>query len=483
MPASEYAALTPVIIVAGWACLLLIVDLYVPSGRKGWTALLAAAGLLAALAAVLRLPAERVAAFGGMIFSDGFAAMFQIVFLLAGLISIPLAYDSIRRSGIERGEYYTLMLFSLCGMMLMAVAGDLIVLFLGLELLSIPLYVLAGFARPRPESEESAIKYFILGAFSSAFEVYGIALVFGATGTTRLLDLVEVMGAGTPGTVLVLLGAAMILVSLAFKVAAVPFHMWTPDVYQGAPSPVSAFMSVGAKAGGFAGLLRVFLLAFPAASSAWGPAAVGMAGLTMVWGNVAAIAQTNIKRMLAYSSIAHAGYLLMALPAGVGAGSGSVAVTAAAFYLFAYAFTNLGAWGVVIALEQAEGRGLAIDDYAGLGRRHPALALAMLLFMLSLTGLPPTIGFVGKFFLFQAAMQAGQLGLALVGVLTSLVSAYYYLRVVVVMYMRPGEPAARSEAWLQATVGLMAAATLLFGLLPGPLLQLASRAGLASFLP
>jgi NADH-quinone oxidoreductase subunit N len=483
MAASEYAAILPVIIVAGWACLLLLVDLFIPPDRKGWTALLAAVGLLLALVVVARQPEARTAAFGGMVFSDGYGALFQLVFLLGGLLSIPLAFDYIRRSGIERGEYYVLMLFSLCGMMLMAVAGDLIVLFLGLELLSIPLYVLAGFAHPRADSEEAAIKYLILGAFASAIEVYGIALVFGATETTRLLGIVEAVASGQAQILLMVLGAAMILVSLGFKVAAVPFHMWTPDVYQGAPSSVTAFMSVGAKAGGFAGLLRVFLLAFPATAAAWASAVIWMAALTMIWGNVAAIAQKNIKRMLAYSSIAHAGYLLMALPAGLGGGMASGAVSAAVFYLFAYAFTNLGAWAVVVAMEKAEARGLEIEDYAGLGRRHPALALAMTLFMLSLTGLPPTIGFVGKFFLFRAAIQADLLGLATVGVLTSLVSAYYYLRVVVVMYMRSGEPAIRSEVWLNATIGLMAAATLLLGLLPEPLLLLAGRAGLASFLP
>jgi len=483
MPAQDLLAILPVILVASWACVLLVVDLFIPPGRKGWTALLAAIGLLLAVAAVAVQPAGRVAAFGGMIFSDGYGALFQLVFLLGGLLSIPLAFDYIRRTGIERGEYYALMLFSLCGMMLMAVAGDLIMVFLGLELLSIPLYVLAGFARPRPESEESAIKYFILGAFSSSFEVYGIALIFGAAGTTRLLGIVAAVNSGEAQQLLLILGAAMILVSLGFKVAAVPFHMWTPDVYQGAPSSVTAFMSVGAKAGGFAALLRVFLLAFPAMAATWAPAVVWMAALTMIWGNVAAIGQKNIKRMLAYSSIAHAGYLLMALPAGLGTGMAPGAVSAAVFYLFAYSFTNLGAWGVVVALEKVESRGLEIDDYAGLGRRHPALALAMTLFMLSLTGLPPTIGFVGKFLLFRVTIQAGLIGLAILGVLTSLVSAYYYLRVVVVMYMRSGEPETRSEIWLGATVGLMAAVTLVLGLLPGPLLELAARAGLTSFLP
>jgi NADH-quinone oxidoreductase subunit N len=254
--------------------------------------------------------------------------------------------------------------------------------------------------------------------------------------------------------------------------------MWTPDVYQGAPTPVTAFMSVGAKAGGFAGLLRVSLLAFPTLAASWAPAVLWIAVLTMIWGNVAAIVQPNIKRLLAYSSIAHAGYILMALPAAADPRVGPMAVSAALFYLFAYAITNLGAWGVVVALESADGKGLQVDDYAGLGTRHPWLAAAMALFMLSLTGVPPSVGFVAKFYLFSTVLDAGLLGLALVGVLTSLISAAYYLRVVVVMYMRSGEPQVRREGWLHATVGLMAAATLALGLLPTPLYELAARAGL-----
>jgi NADH-quinone oxidoreductase subunit N len=426
------------------------------------------------VAVVARFGQEQ-AAFQGMIVADGFASFLQIVFLVSGVIGVAQAYDYLRRQGIERGEFYSLLLFTLSGMLLMAQAGDLIIVFLALELLSIPLYILSGFARPRPESEESALKYFLLGAFSSSFEVYGIALVFGAIGTTGFSSIIASVQAGRADQTLLLVGAAMILVSLGFKVAAVPFHMWTPDVYQGAPSPVVGFMAVGAKAAGFAGLLRVFLVAFPGLAAAWAPVGMWLAALTMLWGNLAAIAQPNIKRMLAYSSIAHAGYILMALPA---AGNPQVtqdAVSAAIFYLLAYAFTNLGAWGVVIAVEQQEGRGLSIDDYAGLGSRRPALALAMAFFMLSFIGVPTTVGFMGKFYLFRAALEANLLWLALVGVLTSLISAYYYLRVVMVMFMQPGKAEARSEGWLNLTVGLAALATLVFGIVPGPLLALAGR--------
>jgi NADH-quinone oxidoreductase subunit N len=252
--------------------------------------------------------------------------------------------------------------------------------------------------------------------------------------------------------------------------------MWTPDVYEGAPSSVTSFMSVGAKAAGFAALLRIFIAAFPDVAHIWGPLTIWIAVLTMIWGNVAAIAQKNIKRMLAYSSIAHAGFIFMALPAA--AHEGVAATSAALFYIIAYAIANLGAWGVVITLERLEGKGLNIDDYAGLGKRRPALAAMMTLFMLSLTGVPPTVGFLGKFYLFQVVIDSELVGLALIAVLTSLVSAYYYLRVVVVMYMRSGEPEVRSEGFLNVTVWLTGVLTLLFGLMPMPLLAMATQASL-----
>jgi NADH-quinone oxidoreductase subunit N len=470
MSLPDLASISPFLIVSLWAIALLVVDLFV--GRKGITALLAAAGLLLALIVLLVRHGSSQVVFGGMIVADTYASFLQALFLLTGGLGIAVAHDYLRRMGIERGEYYPLLLFTVSGMMLMSLAGDLIVVFVALELLSLPLYVLTGFARPNPESEESAMKYFLLGAFASGFLVYGIALIFGATGTTNLAGVAAELSGGAG---LLLVGAVLVLVGLGFKVAAVPFHMWTPDVYQGAPSSVVAFMSVGAKAAGFAALLRVFIAALPDLAASWAPLTIALAALTMTWGNVAAIVQGNIKRMLAYSSIAHAGYILMALPAASVPAVAPGAVSAALFYLFAYLFSNLGAWGVVLAVERIEGGGLQIDDYAGLSRRRPGLALAMGLFMLSLTGLPPTVGFVGKFFIFRAALDAGQIGLAVVGVLTSVVSAYYYLRVVVVMYMRSGEPETRSEGWLNATIGVAALATFVFGILPGPVLALAEN--------
>ena len=477
MSLADLTPILPLLLVALWAIVLLVVDLFVR--RKGTTPLLAAAGLLLALVALVFRADDQQAVFDGMIVADSYASFLQAIFLVTGLLAIAVAYDYLNRMGIDRGEYYPLLLFTISGMMLMSLAGDLIVVFVALELLSLPLYVLAGFARPRPDSEEAAMKYFLLGAFASGFLVYGIALVFGATGTTNLAGIAAELSGGAG---LLLVGAVLVLVGLGFKVAAVPFHMWTPDVYQGAPSAVVAFMSVGAKAGGFAALLRIFIAALPDLAAAWAPLTMGLAALTMTWGNIAAIVQGNIKRMLAYSSIAHAGYILIALPAANLPAAAPGAVSAALFYLFAYLFSNLGAWAVVSAVERLEGGGLQIDDYSGLSRRRPGLALAMALFMLSLTGLPPTVGFIGKFFIFRAALDAGQIGLALVGVLTSLISAYYYLRVVVVMYMRPGEPETRSEGWLNATIGVTALATFVFGILPGPILALAEHSEILGLL-
>jgi len=482
MTNTDFISILPLLILSGYACLLLLVDLFIPQGRKQWTGWLGLIGLLAAGAGMLPWPSSgSLTGFGGMIVVDGFAFFLNVIFILSGVLAILLALNYLPRTGIERGEFYILLLFTLSGMMLMAQAADLIVVFLALELLSIPLYILSGFARPRPSSEESAMKYFLLGAFSTGFLVYGIALTYGATGTTNLSAILAAAQSGAAPTGLLLAGAALILVGLGFKVAAVPFHMWTPDVYDGAPSVVTAFMSVGAKAGGFAALLRVFVIAFPNLAPQWAGIAALIAALTMTLGNFAAIAQSNIKRMLAYSSIAHAGYILMGLVAASSSKAGltDFSVGAALFYLLAYALTNLGTWAIVIAVERAEGEGLSLDDYAGLGARRPGLALAMALFMLSLTGLPPTVGFVAKFYVFRAAIDAGYLWLALVGVLTSLVSAYYYLRIVIIMYMREGEGRALANPALNFAVGLTALATFLFGLLPGPLMELATRSMLA----
>jgi NADH-quinone oxidoreductase subunit N len=483
MTLNDILAFLPMIVLLTWAILLLVADLWIPADRKGLTALLAAIGLAVSLGLALSQLAftqsgGSLTAFHDMVVTDGFSIYLDIIFLGSGLAAVTLAYDYLKRMSIERGEYYSLLLFTLSGMLLMASAHDLIIVFLALELLSIPLYILAGFARPRVESEEASLKYFLLGAFATGFVLYGISLIFAATGHT---DLAGVLAAvQTPALIrpLFLAGAALFLVGLGFKVAAVPFNMWVPDVYQGSPSPVSAFMSVGAKVAGFAALLRIFVMAFPSLGAEMTPVLWGIAALTMLVGNVLALAQNNIKRLLAYSSIANAGYLLMALVPYASGQASATSVAAMLFFFAAYALTSLGAWAVVVALEQAEGQGLSIDDYAGLGRKYPWLALAMTVFMLSFTGVPLTLGFWGKFFLFRAAVQGGFTGLALVGLLTSLLSAYYYLRVVVVMFMRAGEPQVRNELWLGLTAGVLAVAVVVLSFIPNPLLLLAAGAGI-----
>jgi NADH-quinone oxidoreductase subunit N len=471
----------PLAVLIAWSCVLLIVDLFIPKERKSLTALLAALGLIVCLALTILRVGQPTTAVGGLVIIEGFSSFLIILFLSSGLAGIVLAYDYLKRMDIEKGEYYTLLLFSIAGMVLMSMANDLIVVFLALELLSIPLYVLAGFARPQLASEEASLKYFLMGAFAGGFLVFGIALVFGATGTTNLTAIFNSIGASIANIPLLVVGAALILVGFGFKIAAVPFHMWTPDVYHGSPTAVTAFMSVGAKAAGFAALLRIFVSAFPSLSTDLTMVLWAISALTMFLGNVVAIAQKNIKRMLAYSSIAHAGYILMALVPYGNQAVNSDTVSAALFYLVAYALTSFGAWAVVIALEKAEGKGLELDDYAGLSRKYPLLAACMAVFMLSFVGVPPTLGFMGKFYLFRTVIEGGYLGLALIGVFTSLISAYYYLRVIVTMYMREGEPEASKGFWVQFTAAFMAVLVVVLTLVAQPLLSLASQAVMLTY--
>jgi len=479
MPPINLYVILPLLVLTIWACALLLVDLFIKN--KGITALLAALGLALSLGFALAQIGMTGTGFNNMVVIDGFSTFVDALLLVSGLFSIALAYGYLKRMGIERGEYYTLLLFSIAGMLLMAQASDLIIVFLALEMLSIPLYALAAFDRPKVNSEEAGLKYFLLGAFATGFIVYGIALVFGATGTTSLSAIVTAASKGTTNILLLTIGSALILVALGFKIAAVPFHMWTPDVYQGAPSSVTAFMAAGAKIAGFAALLRVFALAFPSIASDLTPILAVISALTMIVGNLIAVAQTNIKRLLAYSSIAHAGYILMAFVPYGQPKVVAISIAAGLFYLVSYALTNFGAWAVVIALEKTEGKGLEISDYAGLGRKYPALAAAMTVFMLSLTGIPPTLGFVGKFYLFRAVINGQFYLLAVIGVLTTLISAYYYLRVVVTMYMREGDPETTSEAWLNITWVVSAVLTVVVSLVPAPLFDWASQAVLKLF--
>lgn len=476
IPTINLIVILPLLIVIGWALLLMFVDLFLPEQRKHWLSWLSLVGLGAALVQTISLWGNEYATFqpaGGhaMLVADNFSHFLNVIFLLTGILTVLISAHYTSRAEQEmKGEYYMLLLLSLSGMMLMGMANDLILVFLALELLSIPLYILCGYARPRPESEESAMKYFLLGAFSSAFLVFGIALIYGATGSTALPDIwVNMDQSLTIG----MAGVALLIVGFAFKVAAVPFHAWTPDVYEGAPTTVTAFMSVGAKVGGFAAMIRVFNEALPAIDDTWIPVVAVIAALTMIMGNVVAVAQDNIKRMLAYSSIAHAGFIMIAVA------TGESGVPAALFYMLAYLFTNLAVFAIVIALERNEGDGLNLEHYKGLAKRHPILALALAYLMLSLTGVPPTGGFSAKFFVFQAAIDADLIWLAIIGVVTSVVSGYFYLRIVYLMYMYDGEPVAETRPALNLVVAIGVLGTLVLGFFPGSWFELAQQAVLA----
>jgi NADH-quinone oxidoreductase subunit N len=413
-----------------------------------------------------------------MFVHDGITVFTTFLFCAITVMGVLLSWDYVKRARINHGEYYALMLSATLGMIVMAASNDLITIFLGLELMSLALYILVGFRRNHLESSEAALKYFLLGAFASGFLLYGIALLYGATGTTNL-GRMAVFLADSPmlGNPLLLAGGLLVLAGFAFKVAAVPFHMWTPDAYEGAPTTVTGFMSAGAKAAGFAALLRFLIVALPGLQVEWRPLLTWIAILTMTVGNVTALLQPNVKRMLAYSSIAHAGYLLVAVVAG-GLEGGSAAL----FYLAVYALMNLGAFGVLALLGREQEERVMVSDLAGLSQRHPALAAAMTVFMLSLGGIPPTAGFMGKVYVFSVAVDAGLIPLVIVGVLNSVISIYYYLRITVVMYMRDpqGEPV--EVAWgapailaTAVTLGL----TLWWGVQASGLLEQARRSIMA----
>jgi len=478
-PALNFAALAPILVVIISAFVVMALELTTRDKRiLGYLSLVGLA--IAAAVSFSMFGGNVVPSYQNMVISDGYALVLNLIFASAAALSILIALSYLGDRGLQRGEYYALLLFSTAGMMLMAAATDLMVVFLGLEIMSIALYVLAAFNRQRLGSGEAGMKYFILGAFATAFFLYGVALIYGATGSTNLNQIGLWFAANATGNdPIALVGLALLLVGFAFKIAAVPFQWWTPDVYHGAPTSVTAFMSVGAKAAGFAALIRVLMVSFGSVFTVdWQIVVAALAVLTMTVGNIAALAQKDIKRMLAYSSIAHAGYIL------VGVAPGSMdGVKAVLFYLLAYTFMNIGAFAVVAVLERRSAIGSNISDYAGLASRKPVLALVMLLFMFSLTGIPPFIGFWGKLYVFWAAVNANLGWLAVVGVINSAISAFYYLGVVVQMYFKPAAEE-QTDAALpiklrgSAAVVLAVAAvvTLVFGLWPAPLVNLTSLA-------
>ena len=439
---------------------------------------LSIAALVAGIGAAVLAYAHSGPAFGGMLMVDGFATFFRVLVMGVGILTILPSYSFLARQDAETSEYHALLLFSIAGQCLMAAANDLIMVFIGLEISSIASYVLAGYLRDDKRANEASLKYFLMGSFATAFFLYGVALVYGTTGTVNLTAVRDaIAGQDQPMVVFLGLSAALMFVGLGFKVSAAPFQVWAPDVYQGAPTPVSAFLSAGPKAAAFAVFLRIFLTAFGPIGSGWEPL-VGLAALlSMTIGNFAALLQTNIKRMLAYSSIAHAGYVLVALTA-----HSEIGTAAAMFYLAAYAFMNMGAFFVVSYISGRGEKYQNIEDMAGLGRKQPLAAAMFTIYLLSLIGVPLTGGFFGKFYIFKAALES-HLGwmvwLTVLGLLNSAVGAYYYLRVLVMMYMHePGEAAINVKPMtpgMRLALILPAAGTLFLGIFPTWLLEFASR--------
>jgi NADH-quinone oxidoreductase subunit N len=463
----DLAATAPLTIVTLTALSAVLIDAFAPRAQTPllWVS---TAGLAAALAAAAAALPDRGLAYGGMMTVGGYASFLAVVFCVSGILSLMFSAPFLTVHGIDRGEYFALILLAVAGMILMAAAADLVVFFIGLELMSICFYVLAGFFRSNLLSNEAGLKYFLLGAFATGFLLYGIALLYGTTGTTSIPAIVQA-AAGQSGAPLFLIGLALLLIGLAFKVAAVPFHMWVPDVYDGAPTTVTGFMSTAGKAAAFSAFLLVFAPALVGSVPAVREILAVLAVLSMVVGNVIALAQSSVKRMLAYSSIAHAGYLLVGVVAGNAAGQNGIL-----FYLLAYSIMNVAAFGIVSILETREGKHLTFEEYEGLSARQPLLAALMALFMFSLAGIPPFAGFFGKYYVFAGAVGAGYTWLAVVGVVMSVVSAYYYLRLSMAMYFREGSPGHAAPAPALAVVALVLSAlgVIGLGLFPSTIVQL-----------
>jgi NADH-quinone oxidoreductase subunit N len=467
----DFATIVPVLIVTLAACAALLAEALRRTGERMPSGVFGIIGLTGAAFTSIQQWGLNHTGFG-VIVADDFALFMNLVLCGIGLLTILLSWGTAERDHLPVGEYHSLLLFAVAGMMLMGSTNDLLIVFLALEIMSLGVYVLTGVKRTSEPGAEGAFKYFVLGAFSSAFFLYGIALAYTATGSTRLDQIgLAVASSASDPNILVILAALLLLVGLAFKVSAVPFHMWTPDAYQGAPTLVTAFMSTGVKAAAFAAFVRVFLSALEPLRAEWIPILSAIAILTMIIGTVVGVAQSNVKRLLAYSSIAHAGYLLVGLVAASEAGKAAIL-----FYLAAYAVTNLGAFGVLAALSSNDRPHDEIRDFAGLWHERPGMAALLTVFLLSLGGFPPTVGFIAKGYIFTAAVPQGMIALAVLGVLTSVVSVFFYLRIVVMMYMTDEKaPGDRPAAPRVALAGLLVALVTVFylGVLPGQVLSIA----------
>ncbi len=482
-PMTDIWLILPEILLILYACVILLLEPFIPPSQKEILAYFSLAALALAGFASFRLIHLNYPVFSGMYLLDPYSTFFKFLLYIAAALVVLLSMNYLKIEKINLGEYYAFLLIATAGMMVMVSGGDLITIYLGLELTSICFYVLAGFKRYEERSTEASAKYFVLGSFSSGVLLYGISILYGLAGTTNLKELASFFAAShsavSPGGALVSPGGALIVamvlltVGFGFKVAAVPFHMWTPDVYEGAPTPITAFLSVSSKAASFAVFLRVFLSVFDGVQQDWQAILIVLSVATMGLGNLVAIAQENVKRMLAYSSIAHAGYAMIGLIVGDRLGIYSLML-----YLMIYSFMNLGAFGVVILLQRGGMSGEAINDFTGLAKKHPLYAFLMLVFMFSLAGLPPTAGFVAKFYVFMAAVNAHLAWLAVVGVIFSAISAYFYLRIVMVMYMKEptGETKLAASPALSIALLVAVAVVVLVGIFPGPLIDYAQTA-------
>ena len=474
--AADLIRILPQILLCGFGILVMVLDPFVPPPRKsllGWLALI---GVLAAAGGTLWTSDNPGLAFGRAIAADHFSFYFFYLFLLVAALTVLGSINYLERDGMQHGEFYALILMGTAGMCFMASSTDLIMVFIGLEISSISTYILAGFRRRDALANEASLKYFLLGSFATAFFLYGIAFVYGLTGTTNLLDLSGRLAQPAQWSMLARAAVLLMFVGLAFKLSTAPFQVWAPDVYQGAPAPVTAFLSVGPKAAAFAVLLRILLGSLTSASSTGFWVIWVSAILTMCLGNLAAIWQTNVKRLLAYSSIAHAGYVLVGVAAGSHEGTSAVL-----FYLTAYALMNVGTFILIAHLAGNGDLSTQIEDYTGLAYIRPGTAACLTIFLLSLAGIPTTAGFFGKFFLFRAAIHSHLVGLTIIALLNSVVSVYYYLRIVVAMYMREGKTRASTTTLpmaLRAALAVSVVGIFYLGLFPNLFLSFSNTAGI-----
>jgi len=489
IPLVDLTTVLPELLVVLAACVLFVLDPIMPASKKDFLAWMCVGTLVVCFFVTAAGMGEKTFAFSNLVVVDSYASFWKLLLYVVSGMTILLSIGYLKEERIDLAEFYGFIMLSLTGMMIMVSGSDLLVIYLGIELMSISFYIMAGFKRFEAKSIESSAKYFILGAFSSGLLLYGISLIFGAAGSTRLVEIAAAVDARGLDDPLVLIAMMLIIVGFGFKVSAVPFHMWTPDVYQGAPTSVTAFLAVASKAASFAAFLRVLLEGFGGVKPNWSGFILGMCILTLILGNIVAIVQNNIKRMLAYSSIAHAGYALIGVVVagwmGTEAGVASRGVSSIMLYLAIYSFMTMGAFAMIAILRRGGLEGEELDDFTGLAKRHKGAAFLMMVFMVSLAGIPPTAGFIGKFYLFMAAVNAGLTWLAVVGLIFAAVSAFYYLRVVMVMYMR--EPSSDQELETRlafsptATVVLAfaVAGVILLGIYPGPLVSVATSSAIS----